>query len=131
MSEKGAKSIKWATSKCSARSATGSSVTSMHALAYRSGLGNVVLCNTSVKAAGLEKSSYVSKSGPRASSGGRYNDFERFVVMLTECQRTPDWFLRSQLCITGLAAIQILRVSSKFVVGCDGDDVDNEDLAVY
>ncbi|ETO65432.1 hypothetical protein F444_17258 [Phytophthora nicotianae P1976] len=115
MTEKGAKTTKWATMK---NSVSSTKITStMCALAYRSGLGSVVLCNTALKSAGPGKWSYIPLPRPQQAHpdihGNEFASFERRVLILTECQRTPDWFLMRQFRITGLVAVQILRAIAK------------------
>ncbi|KAE9094652.1 hypothetical protein PF007_g17684 [Phytophthora fragariae] len=102
----------------------------MHALAYRGGLGKVVLCNTSVKAAGLGKWTYVSGSEPRLSSGCQFQVFEKLVVKLTQCQHTPDWFALRKFRITGLVAIELLRSLAKHG-GSSRNDENDANLEKY
>ncbi|KAG6946759.1 hypothetical protein JG688_00015857, partial [Phytophthora aleatoria] len=61
VNEKGAKSTQWATTKYTFRSAGGTTSTAMNALVYKSGLGSVVLCNTTDKSAGPGKWPYELK----------------------------------------------------------------------
>ncbi|KAF1772369.1 SAP domain [Phytophthora cactorum] len=61
VNEKGAKSTQWATTKYTFRSAGGKTSTAMNALVYKSGLGSVVLCNTTDKSAGPGKWPYELK----------------------------------------------------------------------
>ncbi|KAG1705863.1 hypothetical protein DVH05_002427 [Phytophthora capsici] len=115
MTEKGAKTTKWATMR---NSVSSTKITStMCALAYRSGLGSVVLCNTSLKSAGPGKWSYIPLPRQQQAHpdihGNEFASFERRVLILTERQRTPDWFLMRQFRITGLVAVQILRAIAK------------------
>ncbi|GMF48235.1 unnamed protein product [Phytophthora fragariaefolia] len=130
VSEKGAKTTKWASSKFTDLSTQGKSTTMMHALAYRGDLGKVVLCNTSVKAAGPGKWTYVSEPEPRLSSGCQFQDFEKLVVKLTQCQRTPDWLVMRKFRTTGLVAIELLRSLAKYA-GISRNDENDANLEEY
>lgn len=117
VNEIGPKYARWAVSKSRLRAGTTVTAPSMYALAYRSGLGNVVLCNTSVESVGPGSWSYIvecrSDLKSTASIGDPFGVFEDKVTMLTDSQRSPDWFLMRQFRITGLVAIKILRALAK------------------
>ncbi|KUF96203.1 hypothetical protein AM587_10001032 [Phytophthora nicotianae] len=111
INEVGSMSTNWASYKCAGRAGSDTSSNHMHALAFRSGLGKIVLCSTSDKEAGPGKWSYVprNRNDKANNDSDAFTAFETRVKLLTELQRTPDWFLMRQFRITGLVAIKLLR----------------------
>jgi hypothetical protein len=109
--EDGAKSVFWMQKVTPALAATNKK---HYALAYRSGLGRVVLAQTTLEIAGPGKWAFVSQSlgdkVPIATLNAALSEFERDnIVQLTACQRTPEWFLLRFGRITGTTAWAVLN----------------------
>lgn len=84
------------------------------AIAYRSGLGRVALLRTSVPEFGLGCYSLVpSKKVPRLNRDD--NDHELFamfinnVIIATERQATPEWFVARRFRVTGTSALTLFK----------------------
>lgn len=113
--EEGAKGVFWMQKVTPALAATNKK---HYALAYRSGLGRVVLAQTTLNIAGPGKWSFVSQSvGDRplaSTANSALIEFERDnIIQLTASQRTPEWFLLRFGRVTGTAAWAVLNNIAK------------------
>jgi SAP domain len=88
------------------------------ALANRSGLGRVVLMHTTDEALGPGRYTLITQRGENAkikfwSDMDPVMQYIDTVVMLTESQRTPEWFLLRKFRITGTSAYAVLKVLAR------------------
>ncbi|OWZ17712.1 hypothetical protein PHMEG_0008312 [Phytophthora megakarya] len=108
----GEKAAYWASKKLSNVNRA-SPIARAYALGYRSGLGSVTLCYTTDRTFGPGKWSYVcrQKDSPSTVTPAEtfFLEFERGVRVLTETQRTADWFLLRKFRATGSVVSKIFH----------------------
>ena len=91
----------------------------LYGLAYRTGMGKVVLAQTTIPWAGpgmwtyIPKREKLSRSDKPAINSSLRHFEENHISIITMRQRTPDWFLMRQFRITGSLVGKVLKVLSK------------------
>ena len=106
-----------------------------YALAHRSGMGRVVLMHTTDEALGPGRYTLITRDGKNATIKYARDDDVVIpyllqsssppgVIMLTESQRTPEWFLLRKFRITGTGAYGIW----KFISSSMNDDLLDENM---
>jgi hypothetical protein len=87
-----------------------------YALAHRSGLGRVVLMQTTDEEVGPGRFTLISRRGRDGAHRPApilLRSFEENVVLLTETQRSPEWFLLRKFRITGTGAFALWKHLAK------------------
>ena len=90
------------------------------ALANRSGLGRIVLMHTTDETLGPGRYTLITRRGESAKIKFWSDEdpvlpcLERVPIMLTESQRTPEWFLLRKFRITGTGAYAVWTVLSRY-----------------
>jgi len=90
------------------------------ALANRSGLGRVVLMHTTDETLGPGRYTLITQRGVNAKIRFSSDDdpvmpyLKKVPIMLTESQRTPEWFLLRKFRITGTGAYAIWMLLSRY-----------------
>ncbi|KAI2505553.1 hypothetical protein MHU86_8889 [Fragilaria crotonensis] len=101
-----------------------------YALAHRSGMGRVVLMHTTDEALGPGRYTLITRDGKNATIKYARDDDVVIpyllqsssppgVIMLTESQRTPEWFLLRKFRITGTGAYGIWKFISSSTMNDD------------
>lgn len=98
--------------------AVGGSRRKQFAMAHRSGLGRVVLMQTTREELGPGQFTLISRAGKDVplppNPNAEMSMWERAnVLMLTKTQRTPEWFLLRKFRITGTSAFAIWNLLGK------------------
>lgn len=118
ISEEGSEAMYWAKKKITGTD--GRPSTMQYAMGHRSGLGRVVLMQTTYPKCGPGKYAFITEKGiddvekterqrKSVSNNKYYDDFfkhfeENVVRRLTLGQSTPEWFLLRKFCFTGTTA---------------------------
>jgi hypothetical protein len=109
-----------------------------YALAHRNGLGRVVLMQTTDPNLGPGRYTLITKSSKQATLKFTWEDDPvpdytlgktSNVTMLTESQRTPEWFLLRKFRIAGTGSYNIWRLLSNSHRR-DGNELDENFVAV-
>lgn len=111
IAEKDELSAYWATTKLAGSRSADVAASKAFAVAYRCGLGSVALCYTTDHHYGPGQWSYIFRPKKQWERGTIDNlaGFEDGVQILTEEQRTPDWFLMRRFRVTGSVANRLFR----------------------
>jgi hypothetical protein len=105
--EKGTMASYWAVK-------TGKGGVKQYALAHRSGLGRVALLHTTDVEVGPGRFTLITKGHSSRQPGPiQLQCFESNVVILTETQRSPEWFLLRKFRITGTGAFALWKHLAK------------------
>jgi hypothetical protein len=115
IAEKGAAAEYWAKKPCSIARAAASTIAVEHfACAYRNGLGQVILMQTTEKNCGPGNNTHVTQQKrddiPEPTIHAALALFKtNNIIQLTASQRTSEWFNQRRFCITGTGALAVWR----------------------